>query len=347
MFLDVVSGTCISTCSVTTYVLNNTCLSSCPSVGYYPSENPKFCNACPKGCYTCTSNTTCPSCIQPFYSYLSTCVQTCPTKNFYANNTGYFCGSCDPKCLECSGNTLASCSVCISGLVYVNSNGVGSCVSSCSGNTYQNNTMCLNCMSSCSSCYNGYSCSSCSSGKFLRVDSTCGSSCGSGDIANLQNNTCIPYSSLYPTGQINLVSFSIIQITYPIPVSVGTGNLTIYSVLNGSYSLQQTFIVMIGPSISLGNAIGTSISQTTFNYGTSYSIGFSSGAVSSNYGVNLEIPIGVWNFSINPYQLQNLVVILNNGSLGSEVKQNSNFTLDASLSYDPSATYQSSVYSTM
>lgn len=345
LFTDPSIGTCNVTCNTTTYVLNKTCLGACPR-SYYPSENPKLCQQCPEGCLDCTSNTICQTCSPNYYFLENTCSTECPKNNFYADKESMLCRRCDSNCLQCTGSMLSNCTLCTNGkFVYINANGVGNCVSICPEGTYLNNGMCLACLSTCKSCINNSTCQTCQKGYYYLSDKTCSSACKPGDLVNMISTSCTSYSSLSPIGAIDLSSFSLIQITYPVPVSFGRGSLSIFSVSNTTYTLVTTIFFSSGSTVSLGSSIATSVSSSIFSYSTNYSIEYNALGVSSSLGNNLQIPRGIWNFRINEYILQKLVVIINKGIKGIEVKKGESLTLNASMSYDPSAEYFDSVLS--
>ncbi|OMJ94256.1 hypothetical protein SteCoe_2595 [Stentor coeruleus] len=343
LYIDASVGTCNTTCNVTTYTQGQSCVSSC-SLSYFPVENPKFCQNCPIGCVNCTSLSVCQTCTTGYYVLGTTCVDTCPSNNFYPNTTGMYCGTCDTSCLQCNGNTLANCTVCSGGkVVYVNETGIGSCLTACPDGTYLSGTMCKSCMSNCKTCNNNSTCTSCKKSFYLRTTKTCETTCGYGDLMNTVNSTCIPYKSISPTGSLSMASFAMIQLTYNVPIVKGSGNITVFSVFNGTYTPVQTYYIIYGSTVNLGSALGTSVTTASYSYDTDYTIEYSGGAVSSAYGLNVLIPRGLWNFYINPYIFDPLVVIINSGTRGLEVKKGEDLVLDASQSYDPSSGYSKSV----
>lgn len=339
LFTDVSLGLCNTTCNSTTYTLNKTCLGSCIR-SYFPTENPKKCTSCPSGCLDCTSSSLCQTCRPNYYFIENACVSECPKTNYYADKTSMVCRRCDAQCLQCNGSSLANCTLCNGGkFVYINELGVGECRSYCPEGTYLLNGICKPCLSTCKACVSGESCSSCNKGLYFRYDKTCAESCLPGDLLNPMTSACTSYSSLSPKGAIDLASFSLIQITYPVSVTKGSGNLTIFSISNETFSFVKTYYISFGSTVSLGTSIATSISSSLFTYGTEYSIEFSANAVSSIFGSSTLIPRGVWRFYINPYKLEPLVVVINKGVKGLEVKKGDILVLDASSSYDPSADY--------
>jgi hypothetical protein len=119
----------------------------------------------------------------------------------------------------------------------------------------------------------------------------------------------------------------------------GAGNFTIFSISNETYTPVKTFYIAFGSTVSLGNSLATSVSSSLFSYGTEYSVEYSGNAVSSSAGSNLIIPRGNWTFYVKPYVLEGLVVVINSGTRGMEVRKGEALRLDASRSYDPSADY--------
>ena len=340
LYVDPYTGTCNTTCNTTTYVFNQSCVATC-ATGYYPSQSPNQCLPCPAGCTSCTSSSQCLQCNSTYFKQDSTCVASCPSIGYYTNYTGGYCNPCNEACTACNGNSIANCTVCKgSNVVLVDNFGVGSCVATCPAGYFQSATMCNNCPSTCASCTNSTTCHSCISGYFLLGSYSCATSCNSGDLVNPSSNTCMSYQGLTPSGTVNLQLFSMIQITYPITVTPGSGTLTIFSVNNGTYTQVQSVYIMGSTTISLGNSLAISISASLLSYSTNYTIELLAGVVASSQGASSLIPRGTWNFNTASFQYGQLVVTINGGVKGVEVQNGGSQFLDASASYDTSSGYR-------
>jgi hypothetical protein len=130
------------------YVVNGlgSCVTTCPS-GYYPgvSQSSAFpnnynyqCLLCLSPCLTCSSITTCTSCITNFYIMGTNCYSSCPS-GFYAgqSTTGTLsCLPCNSPCTACT-NTSTYCTACPSGYALDSS---GNCNSACTSPTSYYNT---------------------------------------------------------------------------------------------------------------------------------------------------------------------------------------------------------------
>ena len=166
------------TCDNTTYYLNNSCYTTCPS--YYTNQTTpsRVCVSCPSNCLSCpVSTTVCSQCASPYFifsynSSFSVCVNQCPQLYYKLNQTclacvwpcitcnsstsclscsaGYYlannyCYPCQKSCLTCSGSTALDCLTCISN--YILKNGVCQKMS-CGDTQYVDSTLgCLNCSS--------------------------------------------------------------------------------------------------------------------------------------------------------------------------------------------------------
>lgn len=133
--------------------LNNTCVSSCPSK-YFLSGS--ICSPCISPCGSCTSQTTCLSCVEGFWNG-SACSSVCPSGT-YADSSLNSCENC-VGCLTCI-NSSTICTSCSGSLILFD----GSCISTCSSGYYQSGSSCLRCVSPCLSCNSSTSCLSCSIG---------------------------------------------------------------------------------------------------------------------------------------------------------------------------------------
>lgn len=143
-------GECVAKCAdqYYTYESQRKCYKICPDMTY-PSDMTVTCEACPKECATCLSNTTCLSCTDGYYLYNRTCLTTCPDR-FYPKSRN--CDSCLYPCMTCANSSL--CLTCAVNFLFN-----GSCTSSCPDTYYRdyvgmicqpcksNLTRCLTCQS--------------------------------------------------------------------------------------------------------------------------------------------------------------------------------------------------------
>ncbi|OMJ70206.1 hypothetical protein SteCoe_31875 [Stentor coeruleus] len=339
LYVDLSIGTCNSTCNSSTYILEKSCVSTCP-ISYYAIESPKSCIACPSGCLECSSSSICKNCSKGYLKLGTTCVLACPENNYYANYTGMYCGLCDLSCVQCNGDSLADCTLCAGGkVVYINDTGIGMCLDSCPKGTFLSGTICKNCIENCESCSDSEACLKCYTGYYLQGTKACDTFCDYGDIVDTETSSCISYTNIYPYGSISMSSFTLIKITYEVAVEKAPGSFNVYTIDNGLYTQVLTYNTSYETTISLETTIATLISTSSYTYDTYYTIEVISGSVASSFGVNIEIPKGIWTFYIKSYTYEPLVVIINSNIKGTEVKINSELTLDGSKSYDPSSGY--------
>ena len=311
LFLDIEKGLCSSLCRIGTYAFNHTGIPACP-LSYYP-DTYRNCQKCPDQCLSCSNNSTCTACASGFYALGTDCLKDCPF-SYYNILKNMTCGLCNSECLECVGNEISNCTVCNHGKFVLIENNIGQCVDLCPDGYYQWQTMCFKCNYNCSTCIGQDACTGCKEGFFIK-ESICSDHCGPGDIGI--NQRCIGYSSLLPTGSVDLASFALLNITYPIKVTYGSGNITFYSVKNSTLTLLYSTSAETS-SYSLGNSLCTIIDQSLLDYNTNYTIKYSSSAITSSSFSNTEIPSGIWNFYTKPYILQDLVVVINNSIQAAE-----------------------------
>ena len=209
------NGLNCSVCASSYYLINGTCLASCPA-GTYPSPQTISCIDCGiANCQTCTFNasfqvqcTTCqsgylmvtdqkicvsscpsgytktgsscvptPVCTQ--YLYNGFCLPSCPTAMYPSSNT---CLNCSQSCLSCSnGTTCTQCSN--TSYLFNNVNNYSSyCLNYCPSGYYATQGTCQPCQSSCLTCSLSQGqliCTSCASGLYL-LNGQCLSQCPSG-----------------------------------------------------------------------------------------------------------------------------------------------------------------------
>ena len=87
------NGFC-SACNSGWFLKGTTCETSCGS-GYYGDTTARTCNTCPTGCATCSSPTSCQSCLTVdttiYYLLDSSCGTTCPAPDRRANDGTHMC----------------------------------------------------------------------------------------------------------------------------------------------------------------------------------------------------------------------------------------------------------------
>ena len=84
------------------YLLNTTCLDSCPD-GYYPEELTRTCETCRPECLTCTSYDYCTECIPgPYQLNDGECSEfLCLSDQYLRLTPELSCFFCDYSCLTC------------------------------------------------------------------------------------------------------------------------------------------------------------------------------------------------------------------------------------------------------
>lgn len=336
LYLDADKGLCVNECGPGTYTYDFKCVDHCPDNWYSDYNN--ACQMCSAGCKDCLNSSTCTGCYSGYYLYAGQCVGACPDR-YYPAIGASVCSLCYSGCLECSGGGMDDCTVCDNGLLlYTDANGSKDCVDACPKGAYKANLACILCNSTCNECTSGLVCSDCKQGYFLKNSGACEEKCEYGDIE--LNRVCAGYTSIYPTGPIDLEAFVMLNITYPIPVTPGTGNISIYYYNSTSYSLLTSF-TSAAYSYSIGNSLYTPIDPVYLSYDRNYTIMYKESSVMSSSSYNNIIPIGIWNVFVNPIELQPLQVIINKNIKNLELQLYQNFLLDSSYSYDPSELYTS------
>jgi proprotein convertase subtilisin/kexin type 5 len=196
------SSTNCSSCTLTggnqAYLLNSTCLTSCPN-GTFSSTNPNICTSCDPTCTVCdTSSTHCSVCTvsgaNMAYLYNSGCVINCPNGTYSSTNPNV-CNSCDPKCIICSASSTdcSSCTLNGGNQAYLLNS---TCISTCPDGTFSstNPNICTSCDPKCLLCdTSNTNCSSCTlngTNKAYLFNSTCISSCPGGTFPSDNPNIC-------------------------------------------------------------------------------------------------------------------------------------------------------------
>ena len=176
------------------FLLNNACSITCPSGTYggVDNSNNPICTNCLSPCLTCNGSTSCLSCVGGYNLVYGTtiCNSTCPIGQF-ANSS--VCLLCTINCVTCdtSAGKCDSCGPSVYGVnLYLSSS---SCITVCPVHFFAN-TITYNCDPCDASCYtcSGSSpnkCTSCNSGSLENSNSSCISSCLSGEYS--LNNLCV------------------------------------------------------------------------------------------------------------------------------------------------------------
>lgn len=89
-----------TSCTDGLFLLANSCVSVCPSSGYYTEGS--VCMPCVDNCLTCTSVSKCSVCAANYYLLSGACVSSCPSSNPIIENRE--CKDCDVQCATCSGS---------------------------------------------------------------------------------------------------------------------------------------------------------------------------------------------------------------------------------------------------
>lgn len=129
-----ISGyTCVLSCPASYYIrtATKTCLLQCVS-GTYANNIELLCLECQSPCLTCSSNTSCLTCMNSTYLYQQSCLSTCPD-GYFANTMRRTCDSCVSPCLTCLSNL--QCLTCIYGFY---DKTTSSCVLKCGAGFYGN-----------------------------------------------------------------------------------------------------------------------------------------------------------------------------------------------------------------
>jgi proprotein convertase subtilisin/kexin type 5 len=124
-------NTC-SLCIFGTYLNNNLCLNSCPSLTYSLGS---YCMPCDSNCKNCShTNGSCFKCItNTFTLSQGKCISSCFLQQYLDNG---ICYSCSTSCLICNNQT--DCISCQINTYLYN----GTCISNCPESTYANNKLC-------------------------------------------------------------------------------------------------------------------------------------------------------------------------------------------------------------
>ncbi|KAL4508567.1 hypothetical protein ABPG72_003871 [Tetrahymena utriculariae] len=179
--LYIVNGTCISSCPATFVLTNsnqvcecrpNSTLSTntCPcNTGFIDLGG--ICESCPPNCNQCSSQTACRTCQLGYYLFVDqTCKFPCPT-TFIPNNSNQSCA--------CRSNSTLSNLTCPCNTGFIDVGGV-----------------CQTCPQYCNNCSSQTVCTTCQSGYYLFFDGTCEQMCPATFVVSNVSCVCRPNSTL-------------------------------------------------------------------------------------------------------------------------------------------------------
>ena len=132
-----------------------------------------------------------------------------------------------------------------------------------------------------------------------------------------------------------------LSLTYTTPISKGTGSISLYNTDTPSTPILTVKVTDSSVTVSNVSTLTLSLPVGLIQYGRKYAVSVDSGVIKSVSGYSMTaITTSTWSFSINPYLLQPLIALINNGALSLEVRKDSSIQLDASSSFDPSSSYR-------
>lgn len=91
---------CVEECDPGFYKNSRSCVLTCPT-DTYPVRSSYTCNPCESPCETCTSQTSCLSCLPGFFLDETSCVTECITAETFTNLTSGKCEPCPNPCTTC------------------------------------------------------------------------------------------------------------------------------------------------------------------------------------------------------------------------------------------------------
>uniref|UniRef100_A0A674NA07 Proprotein convertase subtilisin/kexin type 5b n=1 Tax=Takifugu rubripes TaxID=31033 RepID=A0A674NA07_TAKRU len=175
---------CLS-CNKPSFLLNSTCVLSCP-VGYYGVDrDERECERCHFSCQSCTGrhSVQCDTCKSGFFRQGSSCVEHCSERSadHFGNTITLVCETCDPSCNQCWGRGNKKCLSCRKDFVLVKKR--GQCLQSCPTGFFlvERSRTCHKCHPTCKTCSDGGAlfCQSCYDG-FTYSSGICNSPCLTG-----------------------------------------------------------------------------------------------------------------------------------------------------------------------
>uniref|UniRef100_H3D124 Proprotein convertase subtilisin/kexin type 5b n=1 Tax=Tetraodon nigroviridis TaxID=99883 RepID=H3D124_TETNG len=172
---------CLS-CNQPAFLLNSTCVPSCP-VGYYSEDrDERVCERCHFSCRSCAGRHSlqCTACKAGFFKQGSSCVEHC-SDSHYGNASTMVCDRCDPSCNQCLGGGNRNCLSCRQDFVLVKK--WAQCLQSCPTGFYlaEKSKTCYKCHPTCKTCSDegALFCQSCYDG-FIYSRGICNSPCLTG-----------------------------------------------------------------------------------------------------------------------------------------------------------------------
>lgn len=178
------------------YLLNSFCLSTCPEIDYWASNETWSCNRCNVKCEKCFAATehNCTKCKSSHFLLNSTCYLECPV-SYWGDSTVQLCQNCHSTCQTCYGNDSSTCTSCSSNYKYFIDN--NTCLSDCPSLHFwynSSNNTCMKCLSYCVNCIfesSGQKCYGCQADKFLLINNfSCVDACPA--YTYVSEHTCEP-----------------------------------------------------------------------------------------------------------------------------------------------------------
>ncbi|KAG8011985.1 Proprotein convertase subtilisin/kexin type 5 [Nibea albiflora] len=169
---------CLS-CDEPNFLLNSTCVRTCPAGYYGEDRDERVCERCHFSCQSCAGHHSvqCVTCKTGFFKQGSSCVEFC-SEGHFGNTSTMVCERCDPSCSQCWGRGNRHCLSCRHDYVYVKQ--WGQCLPSCPPNYYQDSwsKTCHMCHPTCKTCSGegALTCQSCYEG-FKFMNGICESQC--------------------------------------------------------------------------------------------------------------------------------------------------------------------------
>lgn len=182
------------------------CLANCPSTMFPDPSNSLQCTNCVSPCATCTSISTCLSCVSGKYYINGTCASSCPVDVYIANTFTNACDPCSTSCRTCS-TTTTNCTSCVSPLLIYQFQ----CLVSCPSPLVPQNNTCGPCDSNCLTCINDpFNCTSCNTNSSFAylLNYKCLNSCPDTYYNNMALGICTLCSTVTGLNCVHCLSVS-------------------------------------------------------------------------------------------------------------------------------------------